>query len=48
MTIRWVSGESDGIIPTILDRLSGGPKDTPNEYSVGIWQIQQYHLDNIG
>jgi len=48
MNIQRVSGESDGIIQTILDGLSGRPMDTPNEYSVGIRPIRQYHPHNIG
>jgi len=43
MNIRWVSGISDGITHSILDGLSGGPMNTPNEYSVGIRPIQLYH-----
>ena len=48
MNIQWVSGRSDSITWTILEALSGGPMDTPSEYSVGIRPIRQYYLDNIG
>jgi hypothetical protein len=48
MNIQWVSGLSDSIIQTILNGLSGGPMDTPNEYSVSIRLIRLDHPDNIG
>jgi len=48
MNIQWVSGRSDSTIHTILDGLSCGPMDTPNEYTVGIRLIRRYHPLNIG